>query len=44
MKKVLAGLALASILVAGFFVTNDQPTNLAGDIEPSVFSISNSTF
>lgn len=44
MKKLIATVALGTLLVAGFFTVNNAPTDLSMDREPSIYSIGNSTF
>lgn len=44
MKKLIASAAVGTLLVAGLFFTFDNSTDQARDIEPSIFSISNTVF
>ncbi|MFZ3577820.1 hypothetical protein [Virgibacillus sp. DJP39] len=44
MKKLITGAALGTLLVAGLFFTFDNSTELAGDREPSIYSIGNTGF
>lgn len=39
MKKVLTLTALGTLFVAGYLFTNDQPTDVAMDLEPEVYSV-----
>ncbi|WP_162986367.1 hypothetical protein [Virgibacillus sp. Bac332] len=39
MKKVFVATAFGTLLLAGFFFVNDQPTDLAMDLEPEVTAI-----
>ncbi|SFE26344.1 hypothetical protein SAMN05216238_11188 [Lentibacillus persicus] len=39
MKKLLAAAALGTMLVAGFFVAQDNPVDIAMEVEPTVLSI-----
>ncbi|WP_188455110.1 hypothetical protein [Virgibacillus oceani] len=42
MKKLIASVALGTLLVAGFLFSQDnQPADTAMDLEPSIFSIGN---
>ncbi|MBC5636293.1 hypothetical protein H8S33_05560 [Ornithinibacillus sp. BX22] len=41
MKKLIASLALGTLLMGGFFFMQDQQTDLAhGESEPSIFKMS----
>lgn len=44
MKKLIASAALGILLVAGFFVTVDNTSDLSMDREPSIYSIGYTSF
>ncbi|WP_165769178.1 hypothetical protein [Virgibacillus profundi] len=45
MKKMIASIALGTLLVAGFlFAQDNEPTELAGELEPSIFSVETPSF
>ncbi|WP_176555773.1 hypothetical protein [Virgibacillus ndiopensis] len=43
MKKLVATFVLGTVLVAGLLFSQDQPTDTASELEPSIFSISNTS-
>ncbi|WP_430788420.1 hypothetical protein VBD025_00925 [Virgibacillus flavescens] len=45
MKKLIASIALGTLLVGGFFFSQDNASvDTAMEVEPDILSISNSTF
>ncbi|WP_165767974.1 hypothetical protein [Virgibacillus indicus] len=40
MKKMIATIALGTVIVVGLFASqSSEPTELAGELEPSIFSV-----
>lgn len=40
MKKMIATIALGTVIVAGLFAAqNNEPTELAGELEPTIYSV-----